>query len=73
MNKNIMLLVIGVINSCYALGIYIESFEKVNDGWGISFDFNMNYLIYFITSLLFTIYCIILVKETKEVKEETTN
>lgn len=71
MKKSYLLLAIGAILSLFNLGMFFESFEKYVDEWGgVSFDFNMTYLVYFICALLFTGYAYLLYKEetTKEVE-----
>ncbi len=64
MKKSYLLLAIGTILSLFNLGMFLESFEKVADDWGgISFDFNITYLVYFICCILFTGYSYLLLKE----------
>ncbi len=64
MKKSYLLLAIGFILSLFNIGMFLDSFEKVADDWGgVSFDFNMSYLVYFIVSLLFTGYAYLMYKE----------
>ncbi len=67
MKKNYLLLSIGVIQCLYSLGCYIESFGIYKDEYGgVSISSNMLFLVWFICAVLFTVYCVLLVKEKSE-------
>ena len=64
-------LIASILSFFFTLFLFIKSFEKYDDGYGISYGFNETYLIALIVSISFSIfYFISLIKNKNNLKKE---
>lgn len=71
MKKAVSILVLSILNLIYSLASFIDSFSltKYENNGGFDVDFNSNYLIWFISSIILGYYAILLFKEEKNTKK----
>jgi len=71
--KNIIALIYGIFSSIISLILMIKSFEKYDDGYGIDYSIDSNYIIALIVSVGIIIYTILSINNLKKANDNSKN